>query len=79
LFSPQTYFRKEDQPGQFSIDRKGNRLEFGDGKSLTFQSDLRSNLPVVKVAHAGFRDDMAFIREVNDSNDNLSEPQKEVL
>ena len=79
LFSPQTFLQKEKQPGRFVMSATGNVFEFGTkGTGLTFHCDLRSNLPIVRVVRSGAAD-MAYLREVDLENTNLTEPQKELL
>ena len=78
LFSPQTYLQKEDNPGRFTVAQKSNIFEFADGSKLSFPCDSRSNLPMLRVSRTG-HDAVAFLREIDHDNTNLSEPQKELL
>jgi len=81
LFSPQTYFQQETNPGGFSVNPSGNVLTLGSS-TVSFACNVRSSLPAIRLFQKG-RDaddsDLAFLREADLENTHLSDSQIELL
>ena len=92
LFSPQTYFR-EQQQGHLQLDHSRTTLQLHDGSLLHFPSNVNNNLPLMLPAepcHVGLMFDDAmvlgdghsvynYMSVADESNQNLTRAQKELV